>query len=76
MRQHDAGATDSNSWRGGGDCRHEYLWRRADDVARVVMLRDPVAMITQRVAVAREFEGLADRGVLRFALGRRGLVEY
>jgi hypothetical protein len=76
MRQHDSGAADPNARRGGSDRRHQDLRRRTDDIAGVVMLRNPVAMITQRVAMAREFEGLTDRLVLRSALGGRRLIEY
>src|SRR5262245_34304231 len=41
-----------------------------------MMLREPVTMIAQRVATARELERLADRGVLRFSLRRRRLIEH
>ena len=76
MRQHDASAADADPRRGGRDRRHEYLGRGADDTAGVMVLRDPVAMITQRVAMPGEFERLTDRGVLRSAFGRRRLIEY
>ena len=76
MRQHDARAADTDTRRGGGDRSHKHLGRGADDTAGVVVLRDPVAMITQRVAMAGEFEGFTDRRVLRSILGRRRLIEY
>ena len=76
VRQHDAGAADTDARRGGGDRRHEYLGRGADDTTGVVVLRYPVAMVTQRVAMAREIQGLTDRIVLRSTLGRGRLIEY
>ena len=76
VRQHDAGAADTDTRRGGGDRRHEYLGGGADDITGVVMLRYPVAMVTQRVAMSREIQGLTDRIALRSALGRGRLIEY
>jgi hypothetical protein len=53
-----------------------HLGRGADDTAGVVMLREPIAMVTQHVAMPGEFERLTDRSILRAALRRRRLIEY
>jgi hypothetical protein len=76
VRQHDTRAANADTRRGSRDRRHEYLGRGADDTAGVVVLRKPVAMITQRVAMAGEFECFPDRSVLRSSPGCRRLIEY
>src|SRR5688572_21091034 len=70
VRQHNTGAANADTSRGGRNRGHEYLGRGAGDGAGVVMLRDPVTMITQRVAVPRKSERLTNRSVLRSILGR------
>ena len=40
------------------------------------MFRDPVTMITQRIAMLRELERLTNRSVLRSILRRGRLIEY
>ena len=66
VRQHDARAADTDTRRGGRDRSHEHFGRRADDAPGVVVFRNPVAMITQRVAVPGDFESFTNCSVLRF----------
>ena len=40
------------------------------------MLREPEAMIAERIAMAGKLEGFTDRGILGSTLGRRRLIEY
>ena len=76
MRQHHAGAADADARRGGGNRRHQHLRRGADDIAGVVMLGKPIAVVTERVAMFRERQRFAYRDVLCFAFGGGGLIEY
>jgi hypothetical protein len=75
VRQHDPGAADTDTLRGGRDRRDDDFRRRADDGRMIVMLRHPEAVVAQRFAILRQRHGIADRLVLRAAGDGNGLVE-
>ena len=75
MRQHHAGTADTNALRGGGNGCHQHLRRGANDAVAVVMLGYPVAVVTERVAMARQGEALLNGEMLTFAERSGGLIE-
>ena len=76
VRQHHARAADADALRRRRDRRHQHLGRGADDAVAVVMLGHPVAVIAQRIAMARQRQRLADRIRLRPAVDRGRLIEH
>ena len=75
VRQHHAAAADADARRRGGDLRDQDLRRRAREHRRAVMLRDPVALVAERLGVAREIDRVAQRVGARRPLRDRRLVE-
>ena len=76
MRQHHPGAADANARRGRGNASHQDFRCGADDAAAVMMFGDPVAVVAERVAVAREHQRFANGIDLGAALGSGGLIEH
>jgi hypothetical protein len=76
VRQHDPRTAHTNPPRRRGNCGDQNFGCRADNAGSVVMLRDPVALIAQCIALLRERDGFADRNIL--SVSRRGgrLIEY
>ncbi len=75
MVHHDAAGTDPHLPGEAGDPGDQDLRRRPGEADRMVMLRQPVAMIAEPVAGLRQLEGLCDGLRRRAALGNRRLVE-
>ena len=75
VRQHHAAAAHANRLRGRRDRADEHLRRRACQRRRGVVLRQPVALVAERLRVAGEVDGVRERLSARGALGDRGLVQ-
>ena len=75
VRQHDAGGADADARGGGGDGADQDFRRRAGLAGRVVVLGAPVARVAKRLAMLRQRQALADRGVRRAAGHHGRLVE-
>jgi hypothetical protein len=75
VRQHDPGAADADAIGRSRDCRHHDLGGGAHDRGMVVMLGDPEALVTQRLAMLRERYGVADGLPVRAAGDGDRLIE-
>ena len=64
VRKHDPAGADANRVRHARDLADDDLGRRAREPAGVVMLREPVALVTERFRVPREIERVF-QGVVR-----------
>ena len=76
VRQHHAGGADADARRGGGDGADQDLRRGAGLAGRVVVFGAPVARVAERLAMLRQRQALADRGVRRAAGHHGRLVEH
>ena len=76
VRQHHAGAADADAFGARRDRGHQDLGRAADDRRQAVVLAEPEARVAEALAVLREVERVADRGVLAAAGERDRLVEH
>ena len=61
VRQHDAPSAHPDRGRPASNVADHHRGRRARDAGHVVVLRHPVAAISQRLGPAREVEGVAHR---------------
>ena len=61
IRQHDAARADPNRFRSAGDVSNYDRGRRARDTRQIMMLRQPVAMISPFFGVLREIERVSKR---------------
>ena len=75
MGQHDPGAADSDALCRGGDRRNDDLGCGADDGRVVMMLRHPEALVSQRLAMLGQGNGVADRQILRATRDGNRLIE-
>src|SRR5258706_14675692 len=59
MRQHDAAGAHANGFGAAGDVAYDNRRGGAGDARHVVMLGEPVALVTQAFRMLREFERVA-----------------
>ena len=75
VRQHHPGAADADAIGGRRNRRHQDFGRGAGLCLGTVVFGQPVAAVAERLAVARQLQALADRGVRGAALHDGRLVE-
>ena len=75
VREHDPARADADRARAAGDVRDHDRGGGARDAGRVVMLREPEAVVAPALRVLREVERVAQRARDRLALDDRREIE-
>ena len=73
--EHDAARADADRARLGTEARQQHLGCRAREGRKIVVLREPVTVIAERVRKPRKRQGLRDRLGGRAASAHRRLIE-